>query len=231
MTHPFDSYDSTYREVVQSSIDFSRLPHRFFMTAKADLLRDLIEIWFGPAARPAALDVGCGIGVFHPFVRHLFGSLSGTDISADCIERARRDNPGIEYRIGAGSSLPFRDAEFDLTIAVCVLHHVAPAGRPRFLHEVRRVTRPGGVVCVVEHNPLNPLTRLSVARCEFDRDAVLLGSRRTERLMADAGLGNIASRYFLLLPSAGSLARRIERWFPHVPLGAQYLSHAQVRAP
>jgi hypothetical protein len=28
-----------------------------------------------------------------------------------------------------------------------------------------RVVRPGGVAAIVEHNPLNPLTRLVVARC------------------------------------------------------------------
>ena len=42
MTELFDSYRSNYRDVVQSSIDFSGLPHSFFMRAKADLLRELI---------------------------------------------------------------------------------------------------------------------------------------------------------------------------------------------
>ena len=31
MTELFDRYRSNYRDVVQSSIDFSRLPHSFFM--------------------------------------------------------------------------------------------------------------------------------------------------------------------------------------------------------
>ena len=42
MTELFDSYRGNYRDVVQSSIDFSGLPHSFFMRAKADLLRELI---------------------------------------------------------------------------------------------------------------------------------------------------------------------------------------------
>ena len=53
---------------------------------------------------------------------------------------------------------------------------------------MRRVVRPGGLVCVIEHNPLNPLTRsLAVSRCEFDSDAVLLGASTTRKLMAAGG--------------------------------------------
>ena len=49
MTELFDSYRSNYRDVVQSSIDFSGLPHSFFMRAKADLLRELIAPRLGPS--------------------------------------------------------------------------------------------------------------------------------------------------------------------------------------
>ena len=48
MTELFDS-TSSYRAVVQSSIDFSGLPHSFFMRAKADLLRELIAAAGGQA--------------------------------------------------------------------------------------------------------------------------------------------------------------------------------------
>ena len=34
-----------------------------------------------------------------------------------------------------------------------------------------------------KHNPLNPLTRLVVSRCEFDRDAVLLTAKAAKRLL------------------------------------------------
>ena len=228
MIQLFDAYDKSYARAVQASIDFAGLPHGFFMAAKAELLRELVERRFASGSRPAALDVGCGIGSLHPYVRELFGRLCGTDISASCIEQAKRDNPGVQYRACAGATLPYADGEFDVTMTICVLHHVSPAERARFLGEMRRVTRRGGLVCLIEHNPFNPLTRLSVARCEFDRDAVLLRPRQTEQLLANAGLRNIASRYFVLLPSAAPIARRIERWFARWPLGAQYATHAEI---
>ena len=127
------------------------------------------------------------------------------------LAEARLRNPEVEYEAYDGEALPYDSATFDLSIAICVLHHVPPADWLGFIREMTRVIRPGGAVCIIEHNPLNPLTQLSVRRCEFDRDAVLLSARRTARLMAQAGLREIDSRYFLLLPSAASPARAIER--------------------
>src|SRR5437588_7354869 len=99
------------------------------------------------------------------------------------------------------------DYPLTLSIAICVLHHVPPPQWVGFLCEMRRVVRPGGLVCLIEHNPFNPLTRLAVARCEFDRDAVLLRAGRMQALMVDAGLHDAESHYFLMLPSASPLAR------------------------
>ncbi|THD53315.1 MAG: class I SAM-dependent methyltransferase [Bradyrhizobium sp.] len=221
MTELFDSYRSNYRDVVQSSIDFSGLPHSFFMRAKADLLRDLIARRLGPE-KPAMLDVGCGVGSFHPLLRGMVGRLSGIDVSSASIAQARADNRDVDYQGFDGSSFPFDDAGFDLVTAICVLHHVAPAQWQHFINEMRRVLRPGGLICVIEHNPLNPLTRLAVSRCEFDRDAVLLGAGKARKLLAAGGLHEIGARYFLLLPWEAKPARVVEGALSNVPLGAQY---------
>jgi ubiquinone/menaquinone biosynthesis C-methylase UbiE len=222
MAELFDSYDKNYGKVVQASIDFSGLPHSFFMTAKADLLRDLIVARMDAANKPAALDIGCGVGEFHPFVRGIFSKLSGTDVSSASIEQARQNNPGIDYEAYDGKVLPYKDGTFDLATAICVMHHVPPDQWLGFLREMRRILRPGGLACIIEHNPFNPLTRLAVNRCEFDQDAVLLRASQTQRLMMDAGLRDIESRYFLMLPWAAPLIRRIESAFRWLPLGAQY---------
>jgi SAM-dependent methyltransferase len=223
MTQQFDAYDLSYGDVVQSSVDFSGLPHSFFVTAKAAVIRDVVTAHFS-SRKPEALDVGCGVGVLHPQIRALFTRLSGTDVSAASLARARADNPDSDYRQCDGAVLPYGDAGFDFALAVCVMHHVPPSGRPAFLREMRRVSRPGGLVAIIEHNPFNPLTRCAVARCEFDRDAVLLRAGRLRRLMADAGLRGVTTRQFLFLPSAAPVARRIERGLAWLPLGAQYLA-------
>jgi hypothetical protein len=90
------------------------------------------------------------------------------------------------------------------------------------------VVRPGGLICVIEHNPLNPLTRLAVARCEFDSDAALLGAGKVRKLMAAGGLREIGARYFLLLPREAKPARLLENALSNVPLGAQYAAFGTV---
>ena len=223
MTELFDRYRGTYRDVVQSSIDFSGLPHNFFLRAKAALLRKLIAEKLG-TDKPAMLDVGCGVGSVHPLLRGMVGRLNGIDVSAQSIAQARVDNPRNEYRVFDGKRIPYDSGNFDLVTAICVLHHVTPDEWPSFIAEMRRVARPGGLVCVIEHNPLNPLTRLAVLRCEFDRDAYLIGAGKTCKLMAAAGLRPVDTHYFLLLPWQSARARWIESAFRHLPLGAQYAS-------
>jgi SAM-dependent methyltransferase len=228
MEASFDKYDKSFEAVVQSSIDFAGLPRGFFTAAKLDALRELIATRLPtrlPEARnPHLLDVGCGVGGLHPLLRGMFGRICGADVSAASIAQARIRNPEIQYEAYAGETLPYESATFDLSLAICVLHHVPPAKWVGFLREMRRVVRPGGMVCLIEHNPLNPLTRLAVLRCEFDRDAVLLHAGRARALMADAGLRDARSSYFLLLPSATPLARRVEHSLRRIPLGAQYIA-------
>jgi SAM-dependent methyltransferase len=224
----FDAYDQSFAAVVQSSIDFSGLPHSFFTSAKADVLRDLLARRLPGMRNPHMVDVGCGVGELHPLVRGALGRLCGVDVSAASVAQARQRNPDVEYEVYDGETLPYDNATFDLAIAICVLHHVPPPQWSALLREMRRVVRSDGLVCVIEHNPLNPLTGLAVARCEFDRDAVLLGAGRTRALMADAGLRDAEVQYFLMLPSATPLARRVERGFRRLPLGAQYVASAIV---
>jgi SAM-dependent methyltransferase len=224
MDASFDKYDKSFGAAIQSSIDFSGLPHSFFTAAKADALRELIATRLHGMRNLHMLDVGCGIGELHPLVRSMFGRICGVDVSTASVAQARIRNPEVQYEAYVGETLPYESATFDLSIAICVLHHVPSPQRVGFLREMQRVVRPGGVVCLIEHNPLNPLTRFAVARCEFDRDAVLLDARRTRALMADAGLHDARSHYFLLLPSAAPLARRVEHSLRGIPLGAQYVA-------
>lgn len=224
MSELFDRYDRSYAAVVQSSIDFSGLPHDFFLEAKAELMRGKIAAHFGADRKPDGLDVGCGVGSFHPYVRALFGRYCGADVSAKSIAQAKQQRRDVEYAAYDGVSLPYESNSFDFVSAICVLHHVPPADWKAFMREMRRLVRPRGLVCVIEHNPFNPLTRLAVNRCEFDRDAVLLRAATTQGLMAGAGLSGIESDYFLFFPFKAAIALRTERALRKLPLGAQYMT-------
>lgn len=224
MSERFDSYKSNYGELVEGSIRFSGLQHDFFLLAKAELLRRLAHeqrLRLGRADL-RALDVGCGIGSLHPYLEDTFDRLDGCDVSKESLSRAGRENPRVAYTACTSSRLPYDDGVFDLAFASCVVHHVPPASWPGFFGEMRRVLRQGGLACIIEHNPYNPLTRMAVLRCPFDKDAVLLGAGKAASLFEQAGFSDIRCEHFLLLPSAGHLARKLERALARLPLGAQY---------
>lgn len=220
----FDRYGADYGQAVQDSINFSGLRHDFFLSAKADLLGRIVAERLKPGGGHSLLDVGCGVGAMHGLLGPSFARICGVDVSQRSIDVAREQHPGIEYRSMTGSEIPYEDRAFDVVTAVCVLHHVVPAERARFMAELERVARPGGLVCVIEHNPLNPLTQLAVMRCPFDKDARLLSAGNARRLLAAAGLVRIETRHFLLFPVASPMARRIEAALAGWPLGAQYVA-------
>jgi SAM-dependent methyltransferase len=223
VSEDFDDVAGSYEQLVDRSIAFAGRGHDFYLEAKAEALLELVRRRLGDPADVRALDVGCGDGLFDAHLRAL-GALVGVDPSGAMIERARRLNPHGEYEVADGTALPQSDGEFDLVFAVCVLHHVPPESRDTFAHELRRVTRPGGLAVVFEHNPYNPLTRLAVARCAFDEDAELLRLAETRRRLASAGLRVVDQAYVLFVPWR---ARRLERAVSRVPLGAQYYVAAE----
>lgn len=224
----FDRIESQYEEIVERSIAFSGLDHDFFMAAKADLLRRLVAAHFPGREDVALLDVGCGVGRLHPHLQGQFSSISGCDVSEKSVARARRDNAFADYTVSAENQLPYADARFDIALTVCVMHHVPPAQWASFLAEMRRVLRPGGIAVIIEHNPFNPLTRLAVARCPFDADAVLLSPGRSRKLLSDAGFDRPKTHNFLFLPTAAAAARRFEQGLKWLPLGAQYAAIGSV---
>ena len=222
MSRKFDRYSTSYEDAVRRSIGFVGQDVDFFTENKADHLVEIARRSVGDPANLRALDVGCGVGLTDRLLAGRFGALEGVDVSEEAVDRARRENPDVTYRSYDGDDLPYADAEFDVAFAICVMHHVPPERWEAFSHELARVVRPGGITVVFEHNPLNPLTRLAVARCEFDDDAVLLTMRRSRDLLRRAALREVESAYILFFPWRGATFRRGERRLRRVPLGAQY---------
>jgi SAM-dependent methyltransferase len=223
----FDRYGDRYRDAVERSISFSGADLDFFTRAKVETLLELSEA-VGAPSELAFADIGCGTGETDRFLGGRVGSLAGVDVSPAMLEQARRQNPWAEYRSYAeGDALPLADGGFDVCFAICVFHHVPPPQRPALLEEMRRICRPGGLIALIEHNPLNPLTRKAVRGCEFDRDAELLTRREATRLLSDAGLPAPAGRYIEFFTRDGRLLRGIESRLRWMPLGAQYAVFAR----
>jgi SAM-dependent methyltransferase len=228
MRAEFDRVGESYEAAVDEAISFAGQEHDFYLEVKARRLVELARRQLGPG-RPAALDVGCGPGLFDRHVASAF-ELHGVDMSPGMVERARAANPGVEYAVSKPGRLPFDDGRFDLAFAVCVLHHVDLADRLPLVRETARVVRPGGLVAVFEHNPLNPLTRRVVRDCAFDEGVELLPRRELEGLVRAAGLEVVSGHYLLFFPWRGRLFETAERLLARLPLGAQYVVAARRRA-
>ena len=100
------------------------------------------------------LDVGCGPASITADLaeRVAPGRVVGLDAAAGALEAARATlrerglSEQVELTCGDIMALPFEDASFDVVHAHQVLQHLAdPVGA---LAEMRRVTRPGGIVAV-----------------------------------------------------------------------------------
>jgi len=229
MSSDFDPYSGAYRDEVQRSIDFSGQDVGFFTDVKAERLIDLAARRLGDPGGLSVLDVGCGVGLTDAALEGRFGSIHGLDVSGASVALAAAANPWAEYRTYDGQTLPFDDDTFDMAFAICVLHHVDPPDRAGFTGEMRRVVRPGGLVVTIEHNPLNPLTRVAVSRCEFDEGVVLLRRKEMRDLLAANDLRTVEAPYILFFPWRAAAFRQIERALAWLPLGAQYIAVGQKR--
>ena len=222
MTADFDDYADSYGEAVGRSVAFAGQDVDHYARRKVAHLLDLVRRRVGDPRRVSALDVGCGIGITDSFLADHLGGLHGVDTAADAVERAAARNPTVRYQAYDGAVLPFPDGAVDVAFAVCVAHHVELDERPAFAAELRRVVRPGGLVVLFEHNPLNPLTRVAVSRCEFDRGVVLLTRQHASALLASAGLLVAERRFIVFLPVEGRASHQVDRALRHVPFGAQH---------
>jgi SAM-dependent methyltransferase len=107
------------------------------------------------------LDVGCGPGaLIEELVKRLGAeAISAADPSPPFVTAVRERYPEVDVHLAAAEALPFPDRSFDATLAQLVVHFMTDPVTG--LREMRRVTRPGGVVaaCVWDlagdQGPLN----------------------------------------------------------------------------
>ena len=218
----FDDYVETYRTEIDDSIGFIGQDVDFFIEIKAELLLKLAEKNFGDISKTKVLDIGSGVGLVDRFLKASIPNLYGVDVEEGVVEKAKFNNPEVNYQLYDGAKLPFEDNTFDMCFAINVMHHVPPGMWENFSREMYRILKPGGIAAVFEHNPLNPLTRLAVARCEFDRDAVLLNHGKIKSLFNGAGLKVFDDSFIVFFPFKAKFFRAIETALGWLPLGAQH---------
>lgn len=225
MTEPeFDRHAQSYRDLHRSNIAASGEEPGYFAEYKMRDLRQLVA-HLGLPANGRYLDFGSGIGSsVQPFRAAMSGArLVCADVSPASLALSRQAHEQeAEHVHIVDGRVPCPDRHFDGAFACCVFHHIPHSEHVDALHEIRRVTRPGGLLMVYEHNPLNPLTVRAVRTCPFDENAVLV---RPSRLVEDgrrAGWRVSSRAYRVFFPAALAAWRPLEDKLRWLPLGAQY---------
>ena len=103
-----------------------------------------------PAGEIDVLDIGCGNGALLNALSDRIGSGAGVDESAGMIEKARERNTEVSHlrfeKID-GPVLPFPDKSFDVVTSLMSFRYL---DWDPLLAEIKRVTRPGGRLLVVD---------------------------------------------------------------------------------
>lgn len=149
------------------------------------------------------LEIGSGRGGGAAHIRRYLNpkSVIGLDLAQNAVDLSNRRHQtnGLTYTQGNAEALPFEDEQFDIVINVESCH--AYGSVEKFLTEVRRVLRPGGVFLCTDMRLKETIHQLekqlemsgmSLTGCKVINDnvvrAIELDSRRkTERIERELG--------------------------------------------
>ena len=217
----FDRYAAEgYSKLLSDPIRGRFAGAEFYFRRKLILLREFCRQRGIETERADWLDVGCGDGGLLRMGQPYFRAVAGCDVSEGMLGGCEGLN--VKHQDSA-RRVPFDNRSFDIVTAVCVYHHVELADRPALTADIARVLKPGGMLCVIEHNPLNPVTQLVVWRAAVDKNAHLLTAGKMRRLARAAQMEILTTRYFLFFPERFySALAAAEAKLSRVPLGGQY---------
>jgi SAM-dependent methyltransferase len=217
----FDRYAGDYAALLHDPLrENFAVGNRFFFERKIQVIRRFFKNAGVKSQNLDWLDIGCGQGDMLRAGQGDFRIAMGCDPSQGMLEACG----GLQVRRQESlEELPFEDGRFDFVTAVCVYHHVPRDERQDLTREALRVLKPGGILCVIEHNPWNVVTRVIVSRTPIDADANLLTAPETRRMLSEAGTRILSTHYFLVFPEAiHRYVGRFEDALGGLPVGGQY---------
>jgi SAM-dependent methyltransferase len=179
-----------------------------------DALRVLVEA-SGAGPADTVLDVACGPGLVVAAFARVCRHVTGIDLTAAMIERARvlvgeRNVGNVTLTVGDVLPLPYEDGVFSIVVSRFAFHHFPDPGA--VLREMTRVCRPGGRVVVADAAvSLDRAKAAAFNRMEKLRDPSHVRALALPELVAlfrEAGLGEPQiTRYELPTELDGLLAR------------------------
>ena len=222
MQAEFDLLADEYHDMHKANIAITGENPEYFSEYKIADLSSLVNAHNLPSQ--AILDFGSGIGNSIPFFRKYFpnSDLTCADVSTRSIEIAQTRFPGSEVYALVNHEVPVLPASQDIVFSACVFHHIPHDEHQKWLNELCRITKPGGLIAIYEHNPLNPLTIHAVNTCPLDVNAHLIRARQMKNRTAQSGWSQPKVSYKLFFPAVLAKLRFFEQYLQWLPIGAQY---------
>ncbi len=110
-----------------------------------------------PQPMSRTVEVGCGEGRVTRDLVARGHRVTAVDASPTLLDAAREADPASEYVIADAAELPFGDGSFDLAVAYNSLMDMDDMDGA--IHELGRVLRPGGRLCLCVTHPVNDAGR------------------------------------------------------------------------
>ena len=178
--------------------------------ARAEALAERLGSLLALRGGERVLDVGCGAGALAYAVAPVAREVVAVDSDASMVEVARANAPAnVRVELADGERLPFDDGEFDVAATLRTLHHTLHPGR--LVAELVRVTKPGGIVFVVDQlAPVDEEEALALNEFERARDAStsrVLPEHELRELFAQLGLTVVRAE----VDPRGARPRRVPR--------------------
>lgn len=188
------------------------------------------------------LDFGCGWGRVQRVFWHEIATqdLFGVDVDFSAIAVCRNLGvPGSFATIDPEGTLPFADGTFDLIYSVSVFTHLSLKSADRWMKELHRVLKPGGMLSITVESRLflEQIPAVAAAPDNLRKELVARFADRYEELLADHDAGK-----FVFMPNGTGGVRDSEyygdaviseaffreRWGELFHLHAYVLAHQHV---
>lgn len=219
----FDSYANDYKDVVKQSAGIIPVQKDFYLLAKLDMLSDMIAQL---PQNAKILDFGCGIGGLVIPLSKMYPDLNfyAFDVSPESVAKISDQKISNIFCMSEESELTKEEftSSLDLVFCINVLHHIDKNQRNSKVQIIKNMLKPGGKLLILEHNPINPLTRMVVSRCEFDEGVELLGKGELKSLMIKNSMELAGHWYILFFPVYNKFFAGLEKLISFLPFGAQH---------
>jgi ubiquinone/menaquinone biosynthesis C-methylase UbiE len=200
--------EKEYYALTKKVFDFLA-PFYNLMTVPLIRVRNQVVDFVNAGKGSTVLDVATGTGQqAFAFAKRGYDVI-GVDLTESMLEIARKNNKGgfVKFETADATHLRFEANSFDVSCISFALHDMPPKVREKVLQEMVRVTRPNGVIVIVDYDmPHNKIGRALIYRLitlyegEYYREFIVsslnsllrkTGIEVTERVSILLGAGRI----------------------------------------